>query len=402
MPQIENKDLLGTILRSTIGVISRRTSEAYALVVVGTAIKTLGEKYIFLNYVKIQNTQFHEISDVVEINDSIKDIEVEDMGTALNEFVQNITVSMGKDAGYYFIKEIKEDLPYDHETKFKEVGFDLDYLQLDFITKIRQNNFYEIQNSEILKHIITILFELMDKDSGRIFAYETLNELINRLSTQHDVLKYVKINDIRSIQGIDVVAIDKSLDTVDSNIVGAGIQKIIQEANNAMQEKGSHTFLENLKNWINADYNIKLRDMGVDLSVIKLKQELVVKHVLRSLVDILSDASTQSYAVLMVNNAIKSFELQYGFLRAVEIDSLKYAHGDDAVAVPEEINEVRASDLGRSLQRIIENISISMGEDAGKNFVKRFRKRLGKAYVLRVEELGVNLHMIELRNNMMF
>ena len=33
MPQIENNEILGRMVRSIIGVISRRTSEAYALLI---------------------------------------------------------------------------------------------------------------------------------------------------------------------------------------------------------------------------------------------------------------------------------------------------------------------------------------------------------------------------------
>jgi hypothetical protein len=63
---------------------------------------------------------------------------------------------------------------------------------------------------------------------------------------------------------------------------------------------------------------------------------------------------------------------------------------------------VRASELGRGLQRVIEEISTSLGENAGKYFVDKFKRRLGHALFLRIEELGVNLHMIELKRNLLF
>jgi len=48
----------------------------------------------------------------------------------------------------------------------------------------------------------------------------------------------------------------------------------------------------------------------------------------------------------------------------------------------------------------VEDLTISLGEEAGENFIEIFKKRLGKAYVLRIEEMGVNLHMIELKRNL--
>jgi len=65
-----------------------------------------------------------------------------------------------------------------------------------------------------------------------------------------------------------------------------------------------------------------------------------------------------------------------------------------------EKEKVKESDLGRALQKLIENISTSLGEDAGEHFMDIFKKQLGKAYLLRIEEMGVNLHMIELKRTM--
>jgi len=402
MPGIENKELLGRLLKSTIGVISRRTTEPYANMVVSRAISKLKIKYPFLNSVKIHIGDYSDIFDVVEINDSLNNVDFNDIGSAARDFMYRIIDSMGKDAGYYFIREIKEDLPYDYEKSIKEAGVDLDLLQMDFINDVKQDNKFAMKHDEILKYMISILYEELENQSGRSYAYDTLNEAVNRLSTEHEVLKYIKINDVRAIQNVDIVSIQKDVNSLEGSIVGAGIQKVIQEIFNQFDERKGFKFMDDLKNLINADYNIKLNQIGVDLGIIKLKQELVVKHVLKTLIDLLSNASTQSYAVLMINNILRNFDSKFTFLKEIEIDGLKYSEGEDGIIVPQNINEVRASELGRSLQRIIENISTNMGDDPGRTFIDRFKANLGKAYLLRIEELGVNLHMIELRNNMMF
>ena len=402
MPEIENKELFGKLLKSAIGVISRRTSEPYANMVINNAIKKLKVKYLFLNYVKIIIGEYNEIFDVVEIDDDINHVAIKEIGEASHDFMQIIIGEMGKDAGYYFIREIKEDLPYDYEKTIKELGLNLDLIQLDFISDVKQDLKFRIKNDEILKYMISVLYELLERDSGRTFAYETLYEVTNRLCIEYEVLKYIKINDVRSIQNVDIVTIDKVANSLESSVAGLGIQKVIQEIFNEFDERKGFLFIDNLKNLINADYNIKLSEMGVDLGIIKLRQELVVRHVLKTLVDILSDSSTQSYAVLMVNNILRNFDAKFSFLKEVKIDGLKYSQDEDGIEVPAGIDSVRASELGRSLQRIIENISNAMGEEPGRTFIGRFKRNLGKAYLLRIEELGVNLHMIELRANLTF
>ena len=75
MPQIENKDILGCILRSTIHVIGRRTSEAYANVFISNTIKELSEKYSFLRLIEIKGTQYTEEIEIVTVNSNVNYVE---------------------------------------------------------------------------------------------------------------------------------------------------------------------------------------------------------------------------------------------------------------------------------------------------------------------------------------
>ncbi len=292
-------------------------------------------------------------------------------------------------------------LPYDYEKSIKDLGVDLDFLQLDFITDVKHNIKTETRNDEILHYVITFLYEILEKDSGRKYAFETLNELTTRLCIEHEALKYVKINNAIAAQNLEVVQVDKNVNDLAPSLVGSCIQKLLQDLFNSFDEIKGFAFIDKVKKLMDSNYESKLYNMGVDLSVIKLRQDNVVKHVLKILVDLLSDASSQNYAILMVNNIIKKHANQFSYLNDIKVDGSKYSKGE-GIIIPKGLESVRPSEIGRGLQRIIENISMAMGEDSGEDFVSRFKRRMGKAYLLRIEELGVNLHMIELRNNLLF
>ena len=400
MPRFENEEILGRILKSTIVVISRRTSEAYANVIIGNAIRELSEKHSFLRYVEIQETRHTELFEVVTIASDLNRVEPQKIGKAAIEFLEKIKKSMGKNAGYYFIKEIKEDLPNDYEKAIKELGIDLDLLQLEFITEIKRSLKSQLKNSDILKHSIKALFDILDREIGRDYAFSTISEVVKRFRTEYSLLKYVTINDIRSIQNVDLVSVMSNIDELEPTDVGTAIQKIIQEINYLLGEQGGFTFIEKLRNSFNEGYIFKLGEMGVNINVLQLSQVLVVQHVLKALIDVLSALSTQSYAVLTIDNVTKKLGDKYEFLKYIKIDSMRYSEGIDAISVPPEIDTVRPSEVGRGIQKIMEEIVMSLGEEAGQHFVEKFKKRLGKAYVLRIEEMGVNLHMIDLRRNL--
>ncbi|MCK4902277.1 MAG: hypothetical protein KAS76_02885, partial [Thermoplasmatales archaeon] len=119
-----------------------------------------------------------------------------------------------------------------------------------------------------------------------------------------------------------------------------------------------------------------------------------------ALIDVLSRSSNPSSSIMVVNDVIKKFQERFEFLNKIKIDSEQFSKGNDGVVVSPEIEDVNSSELGRGIQKVVEDLTISLGEEAGENFIEIFKKRLGKAYVLRIEEMGVNLHLMELKRNL--
>ena len=403
MPQQqENEVVIKRVLLSVIDIIGRRTSEAYAVVVISGIVKQLGEKHNFFKNVEIKNTLYTEISEIININSDINNISQNEMGNALREFFERLTWSMEKSAGYYFIKEIKENLPSDFELMIRGLGVDLDVMQLAYITDRKRIHELQKENSEVLRYMLTVLFDIIDADIGRNLAISTMGELIKRFSIEYEIFRYVKINDIRFVRNVDTVSVSREINVVKPEKVGGAIQKMIQEVNKSLGEKGGNAFIEKLRTHLNADYVLRLEEMGVNPYVLQLRQEQIVRQVMKTLVDVLSESSSQSYAVLAIDGAMKKIDTKNDYVKYVKIDSTKYSSGIDAVSVMAEIDSLRPSELGRLIQKIIEKITLSLGEEVGRTFLERFREKLGKTYLLRIEEMGVNLHMIELRRGMLW
>jgi len=400
MPQLDNKDILGCILRSTINVISRRTSESYANVFISKTLRELSEKYSFLQLIEIKGTQYSETIETVSISSDVNEVELREIGKATNDFMIAITRSMGKNVGYYFIREIKENLPFDYELIIKQIGVDLDYIQLQFVTETKEKFKFQIGNYDLLTYCFKALFNILEKEFDKDVAILTLTDLIVKLKNQYEVLNKIEINDIRSIQGVDLVTVDKEVNSIASSKVGEAIQKCFQDINKYFSEKSKVSLVNELKEYLNSDYLFKLEEIGVSLDILQLSQVLVFKNVLKSLVDIINETTSQSYAVLLVNNVLRKFEDRYEYLEQVKVDGARFSDGIDAIIVPNEINSIRSSELGRGIRKIMEDIIGSLGEEAGAEFVNKFKKRVGKAHLMRIEEIGVNLHLMELKQNL--
>jgi len=402
MPQYENDAIVEHLVKILLDVITRRTSEAYAIVVLNNVLNNLEEKHSFLNYIKLKKTQELEVADIIEINSDINIVEINLLANAISDLVETLTKMMGKEAGFFFIREVSEDISIKYVNVIKELGVDFNAMQFKFLTEKKIQLHTQIENSAVLKYILTILFDILERDISRNFAVSTMTELIERFSIQYNVLKHVTINDIRFIQGVDPFIVAPDVNVIDKRELGGVIQKIIQEVNNTLEEKGGKSFISKIKDNISTDYTFKLEEMGVNLNVILLQQGLVVKHVIKALIEILSEASSSSYAVMAIDNVIKKTHEKHDYLKYIRIDSSRYSDGIDAVDIPKDIDKVRTSELGRGIQKIIESVAKALGEQAGEDFVERFRLRIGKTYILRLEEMGINLHVLEMRQNLFF
>ncbi|UCH72188.1 MAG: hypothetical protein JSW62_01175 [Thermoplasmatales archaeon] len=400
MPQLDNKDVIARILKSTIGVIGRRTSESYATVIINDIVKKLSEKYDFLKYVEVKNVEFSEESEAVHINSDINYVKKEEIGNAVAEFIGKVTKAMGNNAGYYFIKEIKEDLPHDYEYIVRDVGVDLDSMQIQHMGDRGILHELDTTKSEIIKHVIKTLFDILEKENNRNYAVSFMKNLISKFSAEYDILKYIEISDLSFIQGVDTISVKPDVDAIESDEIGRSIQKIINEINKSLGEKGGFYFVERLKERLGLDRIVKLEEMGVNLNKIPLGQDLVIKNVLKALVDVLTEASTQSYAILVMNNILRKTGETYDYLKYIKIDGTRYSEGIDSISVPSDIYSIGPGELGRGIQKIMENLAMSLGKEASPHFIDIFKRYLGKTYLLKIEEMGVNLHIVRLRQDL--
>jgi len=402
MQQFENKDIIGHIIRSVIDVIRRRTSEGYALIVIGNVVKTMSEEYAFLNGVRIKGTQYDEIADIVAVDDDVNYIDEKEISAGVKDFIEKVTTSMGSHAGYFFIKEVKEEIPYYLGVRLKNLGIDFNLMQLRYFADKKKTYRLDIDNADVLKYVLKALFDTLDREIDRNYAITTMNDVVERFVTKYEMLKYVKINDIRTMSGVDAVSIMPNVNNFEPEMVGNVLQKIIMEINNSLKEKGGVAFIEKIKRSLTEAYLFKMEEMGVDLHVVQLQQGRIVKHVIKALLEVLSEASAPCYAILMINGAIKKTGEDCELLKYIEISSTSYSDGADAISILSEIETVRPSELGRGLQKMIERLILTLGEEAGEHFLDKFKNHLGKAYLLRIEEMGVNLHMVELRRNLLW
>jgi hypothetical protein len=131
MGTYKNSYVLGEILRSLYHVAGRRTTESFAAKVIGSIIKTLEQKYEFLEFVRIDDRGELIDDEVIAIAPEIDSIEQERLGKAIEAIIRIVYMDIIGKAGLFFIAELKKRAGDELITGLHEFGVDLVSLQIE-------------------------------------------------------------------------------------------------------------------------------------------------------------------------------------------------------------------------------------------------------------------------------
>jgi hypothetical protein len=132
MPNIENSEVVRHILQTLINISSRKTTKVQAISTMFDSIKKLQLKYDFLKHIEIKDTRFTETEDPVSVMSDINGVKLDDVGKALYDIIKTINTNLGREAGYFFIKELKNNIEDDYHSTIEEMGLDFGLMQLEF------------------------------------------------------------------------------------------------------------------------------------------------------------------------------------------------------------------------------------------------------------------------------
>ncbi len=132
MPHFENSEVVRHILQTLIRISSRKTTKGNVVSAMDELIKKLQDKYDFLKHVEIKDIRFIETDEPVSVMPDIDDVKSNDVGKALYDIIKTMNSSLGKEAGYFFIKELKNNIREDYYSTVEEMGLDFGIMQLEF------------------------------------------------------------------------------------------------------------------------------------------------------------------------------------------------------------------------------------------------------------------------------
>jgi hypothetical protein len=138
MIKVTNVKILKKVIKSIYEVACRRTSKKFSVAILNIIVRTLEEKFDFLKYVRLNIGIDSE--NIVYVDSDINYVDPIRVGRAIETIIQVVYMDLKENAGLYFIKELIKSAGKDVITALKNVGVDLELLEIQQRFIFRQRN----------------------------------------------------------------------------------------------------------------------------------------------------------------------------------------------------------------------------------------------------------------------
>ncbi|KYK22442.1 hypothetical protein AYK24_02410 [Thermoplasmatales archaeon SG8-52-4] len=134
----------------------------------------------------------------------------------------------------------------------------------------------EIENSDLIREVLKALYTTVSRRTTESFAVAVIDTIIRTIEERYDFLKHVQIN--RTGELADFIRISPKIDSIHPAKIGKSIEAVVQVVYMDLREKAGVYFINEVKNNIDEDIIMKLRECGVDLELLMLQQHYLYRR----------------------------------------------------------------------------------------------------------------------------
>jgi hypothetical protein len=398
---LQTAEVTQQLIGAIIEIIGRKTSEEYAAVTIRNLLRKLQPRYPFLRDIEIKNNRTVEVENVLSVNEALNEFPPKDVGQAMKELIVTITNLLGKNAGYFFIRETSEKIGIEYDMfLLKTMDIDLPLMQSTTIVEKKSENLLDIQKTDVIKRFIRNLSEAIEKQTSKSFAITCLQQHLGKLRQQYPFVDYIRINDIRHTGGDEEIVVQQEINTIDLELLGKAIIAILQETDRTLIDQTHTSIGGDLKTRLSREYLTKLREMGVTITSHGVDYNAVFTEVLKAIIEIIGETKSETETIQIVNSLLRNMDDKYNFLKEVTIEPAANERGKYRIRTGDTINTISQTDARRALQQLLETTTESLDEERSENFIQQFKDLLDTKCLIKIEEIGVNFHLIELHKAM--
>ena len=128
---VENSKIIKDVLSSIISISGRKTTQSHAVYLIESTLNELKKQYAFLENINVKDTTYIEDGDQISIMTEVNKVNLQEMGPAVKDIITHLNISLGDEAGHFFLKELAHKLNDESIMSLKNMGVDLDLMHLE-------------------------------------------------------------------------------------------------------------------------------------------------------------------------------------------------------------------------------------------------------------------------------
>ena len=133
-----------------------------------------------------------------------------------------------------------------------------------------------------------------------------------------------------------------------------------------------------------------------------MKNSEVLGAILKSLYNVASRRTTQSFASAVIGSIIKTLEQNYRFLKYVRLEERDHSGQGDNIFIAPDIDQVNPEEVGKSIEAIIRIVYMDLIGKAGLFFIKELKKQAGEEIITKLKDFGVDLAVLQTEQNYLY
>jgi hypothetical protein len=132
-----------------------------------------------------------------------------------------------------------------------------------------------VENSDVVKHTLVTLINIASTKTTKAYARSTMKTLLKKLEKNHSLFKYIDIKNVEEIEdNIKAINVTNKINSITSNEVGRAIQSLVDMFKKELGKKAGYFFIREFRDNLGDNYHLIIRNMGVDLRLSELQDEL--------------------------------------------------------------------------------------------------------------------------------
>jgi len=122
----------------------------------------------------------------------------------------------------------------------------------------------------------------------------------------------------------------------------------------------------------------------------------LLQGTLSSLTEVTAEKTSDSFAQMVVETILQSLNRKFPFLATVHFTSGNHP------TVPEEVNLLDESELGKAIEAIIRLVYMNLEKQAGLFFITELEKHAEPGIIPQIREIGVDLELMQIEHHQLY